>query len=117
MIVGIDHIEIVVRDIDEMAELFGKIGFEEIRRTDHHGKAVEMRVPGPDGIVIEFHTGHATEPPGLNHIAFRVDDAAETVAQMRSVGVELADAHIAKNSGRLISTFRDPMHMRWQISE
>ena len=117
MITGIDHMEIVVRDVDEMAEFFGKLGFEEVRRTDHHGSAVEMRVPGPDGIIIEFHTGHPTEPPGINHIAFRVESTQGTVEEFRALGVELQAAHGAQTSGRLIATFRDPLHRRWPLSE
>jgi catechol 2,3-dioxygenase-like lactoylglutathione lyase family enzyme len=117
MITGIDHIEIVVKDIDAMATFFTRLGFTEIRRTDHHGKAVELQVPGAEGIVIEFHTGYPTETPGINHIAFRVDDTVETATQFRELGVDINEPKVAENSGRAIASFRDPMHMRWQLSE
>ncbi|GAA1022668.1 hypothetical protein Aple_092390 [Acrocarpospora pleiomorpha] len=118
MIIGIDHIEIVVADIDAMSTFFQTLGFTEVRRTDHHGQAVEMLVPGTEGTIIEFHTGHATEPPGLNHIAFRVDDCAATVEELRGAGVPIPrDAKVAANSGRLVASFRDPMYQRWQLAE
>jgi 4-hydroxyphenylpyruvate dioxygenase-like putative hemolysin len=36
MIRGIDHIEIIVRDIDESIAFFQKLGFELLTRTAHH---------------------------------------------------------------------------------
>lgn len=117
MIIGVDHLEFVVADIDAVAEFFVKLGFTEVRRTEHHGEAVEIRVPGPEGIILEFHTGLSTEPPGLNHIAFRVDNTQATVEQFAAAGIVIPDAKIADKSGRSISSFRDPSYNRWQLSE
>ncbi|CAG0955394.1 partial methylmalonyl-CoA/ethylmalonyl-CoA epimerase, partial [Anaerolineae bacterium] len=88
MITRVDHIEMVVPDIDIVAEFFKKLGFEEVRRTAHHGSAVEMRLPGQDQVLFEFHTGHATEVPGINHIAFKVEDCQATVAELKAKGIK-----------------------------
>ena len=41
MIRGIDHIELIVRDVEEFVSFFQKLGFELIQRTKHHGDAAE----------------------------------------------------------------------------
>jgi catechol 2,3-dioxygenase-like lactoylglutathione lyase family enzyme len=116
MIRGIDHIEICVRDIDEVAEFYKKFGMEEVRRTEHHGKTVEMRIPGTKTI-FEFHTGKYEELPGINHIAFRVDDVDTEVEELKEKGVEFhTDIILSKGSGRKVCNFRDPMYFRYQIT-
>lgn len=117
MITGIDHIEMVVADVDAAADFFAKLGLVEIRRTEHHGSAVELRIPGAEGIILEVHTGTNIEVPGINHIAFRVDDCVGTVEAARGAGVDVADAKIAQASGRRVASFRDPFYNRWQFSE
>ena len=37
MLQGIDHIEIIVRDLDEYVAYLQKLGFELIMNTSHHG--------------------------------------------------------------------------------
>jgi len=117
VITGIDHIEFVVKDIDEMSQFFSKLGLKEIRRTSHHGSAVEMLVPGSEGTIIEFHTGKPTEPPGINHIAFRVDSCESTADDLISQGVTLDNPPRTGASGRTTTTLRDPMYQRWQLAE
>jgi glyoxylase I family protein len=117
LITGIDHIEIVVKDINEMAEFFTRLGFVELRRTDHHGKAVEMQLPGDNPFVIEFHTGTRTEPPGINHIAFRTTDCAATARELEAQGVPFDSPVKTASSGRVVASFRDPMYMRWQLTD
>lgn len=117
MITGIDHIEICVADIDATAEFFKKLGFVEIRRTKHHGDAVELSLPGENQTVFEFHTGKEEEVPGLNHIAFRVDDVEAAVAELEEKGVKFITSVItAKSTGRKVANFRDPNYTRYQIT-
>ena len=37
MIRGIDHIELIVRDVEEYVAFFEKMGFKVLTRTSHHG--------------------------------------------------------------------------------
>ena len=37
MVLGIDHIELIVRDVDEYVEFYQKMGFKLLLRTGHHG--------------------------------------------------------------------------------
>ncbi|OLO28119.1 hypothetical protein BTR23_18615 [Alkalihalophilus pseudofirmus] len=118
MIKGIDHIEICVGEIDKMADFFKKLGFTEVRRTDHHGGAVEMLMPGEQGIIFEFHVGKAVEAPGINHIAFKVDDIDETYSNLQAVGVEfIAPPKKSSNRGTSMLNLRDPYHMRYQFTD
>ncbi len=118
MILGIDHIEICVKDIDLAAEFFKNMGFTELNRTAHHGGAVEMRVPGDQNILIEFHRGLPTETPGLNHIAFLVDDMQQTVATLAEKGIEMdAPPKTSSNRGCQMASLRDPAHMRYQFTD
>ena len=116
MITGIDHLEICVADIDAVAEFYKKLGFEEVRRTKHHGDAVELRIPGTKTI-FEFHTGKEEEVPGLNHIAFRVDDIEAAVAELQDKGVTfITPISTAKSTGRSTANFRDPTYQRHQLT-
>jgi len=37
MVLGIDHTELIVRDVDEFVDFYEKLGFEVLLRTGHHG--------------------------------------------------------------------------------
>ena len=37
MITQIDHIEMIVNDVDAHVEFYQKLGFKLLTRTDHHG--------------------------------------------------------------------------------
>lgn len=117
MITRVDHLEICVRDIDAVADLFKKLGFVEIRRTKHHGEAVELSLPGEDQVVFEFHTGKDEETVGLNHIAFKVDNLEEAVAEFEARGVEFSTPiATSRATGRSTCNFRDAAHLRYQLT-
>jgi glyoxylase I family protein len=117
MITRIDHLEICVADIDAVAEFYKKLGFIEIRRTTHHGQAVELALPGENQVVFEFHTGKEEEVPGLNHIAFYVDNMEESVAEFEAKGIKfITPISTAKSTGRTTCNFRDPTHQRHQLT-
>jgi glyoxylase I family protein len=118
MLKKVDHIAICVKDVNVMADFFRKLGFEEVRRTDHHGGAVEVRLPGEDQILFEFTTLRSSENPGVNHIAFLVEDCQEAAEELKSQGVALdSEPHKVESSGRFIASFRDPYGFRLQITE
>ncbi len=118
MLRRVDHVAMCVPDVDEMAEFFKKMGFEEVRRTDHHGGSVEVRLPGEDQVVFEFTKLGTTENPGVNHVAFLVDDCGAAVAELKGKGIKFdSEAHLVQASGRVIASFRDPHGFRLQVTE
>ena len=117
MITGIDHIEIIVRDLDEFVAFYEKLGFKVVRWTDHHGKSVEMQVPGDNQPVFEIHQLIGEENPGINHISFRVVDIDATHADLKAKGVVFQrDVH-QSSTGRKNALLRDPDGWRLQLSD
>jgi catechol 2,3-dioxygenase-like lactoylglutathione lyase family enzyme len=118
MIIGIDHIEIIVRDVKEFVDFYQKMGFELLSWTEHHGGSAEMRVPGPGEIILEIHTLTGEENPGVNHISFRCDDVAQTHADLSSKGISFSrGVHESPTTGRKNCLLRDPDGWRLQLSD
>ena len=72
MVLGIDHIELIVRDVEEFVEFYEKLGFEVLLRTWYHGGSDELKLPGEHQPVLELHSATGEESIGENHIAFKV---------------------------------------------
>jgi glyoxylase I family protein len=118
MLKRVDHIAVTVPNVNAMAAFFKRMGFEEIRRTDHHGGAVEVKLPGEGQVVFEFTTLRGTENPGVNHVAFQVDDCERAVAELQANGIAFDSvAHTVPETGRVIASFRDPLGFRLQVTE
>ena len=116
MIGEIDHIEIEASDAAEMADFLKKLGYEELRRTEHHGGSFEL-VPGDgDGPLFEVHTVEGEEVPGINHVAFTVDDVEATTEMLEAADVDaLVGPYLVEKTGRTITNFRDPDGRRFQV--
>lgn len=118
MIRGIDHIELVVRDVDQFVAFFQRLGFELVRRTEHHGRSAELKLPGLDQPLFEIHQVQGEENPGLNHIAFACDDIAATHQALVTQGVVFESApHPIPASGRIVANLRDPDGWRLQLTD
>lgn len=116
MITGVDHIELVVRDVEQFVALFEKMGFEVILRTPHHGGSAEVKLPGDGQTIFELHTVEGEENPGMNHIAFVCDDLQATYEALSKQGVAFArPPHLVPATGRVIANFRDPDGWRLQL--
>jgi catechol 2,3-dioxygenase-like lactoylglutathione lyase family enzyme len=123
MILGIDHIEIIVHDLDVHVSFYEKLGFVVLKRTTHHGGSVEMKLPGDHQVVLELHQVGAEEVCGVNHIAFGVHDVAETKQQLVSSGVRFehnppkyGGPVLATSTGRWLANFRSPDGGRLQLA-
>ena len=116
MIRGIDHIELIVRDVDEFVGFFQAMGFEVILRTAHHGGSAELKLPGEDQPVFEIHTVAGEENVGVNHIAFKVDDVRGSYGELMGKGIKFArEPALVQATGRTIANFRDPDGWRLQL--
>ena len=116
MIRGIDHIEIIVRDVDEYVGFLEKMGFKVLTRTSHHGSSAELQLPGENQPIFEIHQVGGEENIGVNHIAFKVDNAQETYAELQGKGVKTMRApNFVPATGRTTVNMRDPDGWRMQL--
>ncbi|WP_042662812.1 VOC family protein [Haloferax sp. ATB1] len=115
MLGKIDHIEIEASNAEEMAGFLKKLGYEELRQTEHHGTSYELQPADGDGPIFEVHTVEGEEVPGINHIAFAADDVEGVAEDLREEGVEnVVDPYYVEKTGRTICNFRDPDGRRFQ---
>ena len=115
MIQGIDHIELIVRDFEEYVAFMKTLGFEELTRTSHHGQSVELKPPGENQPIFEIHQATGEEVIGVNHIAFRVDDANAAHEALRPTGIDLRTPNFVESTGRTTVNLRDPDGWRMQL--
>ncbi|HET7288986.1 MAG TPA: VOC family protein [Thermodesulfobacteriota bacterium] len=114
MPLAIDHINIVVSDLEKSVRFYTELlGFNESKRAHLEGEWIESIV-GLKGVIadVAFIVAPAGEPriellcykiprgeqvpanslantPGLRHIAFRVDDINAAIEKLKSGGVKL----------------------------
>ena len=118
MITQIDHIEIIVRDVEAHVAFYQKLGFKLLMRTDHHGGAAELQLPGPNQPILEIHTVQGEENIGINHIGFQADDVIKTYNEISSRGIRFnGEPYRNKHTGRANVRFRDPDGWRLQLSD
>ena len=116
MVRGIDHIEIIVRDVEEYVAFFQKLGFKLLTRTSHHGASAELQLPGDNQPIFEIHQVSREENIGVNHIAFKVDNAQEAYADLQGKGLKgMREPNYVVATGRPTVNFRDPDGWRMQL--
>jgi len=118
MITQIDHIEMIVKDVDAHVEFYQKLGFKLLTRTDHHGGSAELQLPGPNQPILEIHTVLGEENIGINHISFQAEDVFETHAELQAKGIVFnSEPYRNKHTGRGNVRLRDPDGWRLQLSD
>jgi methylmalonyl-CoA/ethylmalonyl-CoA epimerase len=104
MLSAIDHVGVAVEDIDAALALYeGSLGLPLVHREtvpeqgveaallDVGEAHVELLAPlDPDTAVGKFLARHG---PGLHHVAYRVDDVAQTLSELAAAGMQLIDQH------------------------
>lgn len=116
MVRGIDHIELIVRDVEEFVSFFEKLGFKVLTRTAHHGASAELQLPGENQPIFEIHQVGGEENIGVNHIAFKVDSAQQTYDELQRKGVKgMRAPNYVVATGRTTVNFRDPDGWRMQL--
>lgn len=118
MITGIDHIELIVRDVKAHVEFFQKMGFELVTWTDHHGGSAELKLPGENQPIFEIHALLTEENPGINHISFKCEDIDATHKTLTERGISFYEPpQPSPSTGRRNALFRDPDGWRLQLSD
>ena len=115
MIRGIDHIELIVRDLDEYIEFLESLGFKLLTRTSHHGDSAELQAEGEGQPIIEVHQVGGEEVIGVNHIAFRVDDVKKANDALAKTKIKFAKPNYVESTGRTTINLRDPDGWRMQL--
>jgi catechol 2,3-dioxygenase-like lactoylglutathione lyase family enzyme len=118
MITQIDHIEMIVKDVDAHVDFYQKLGFKLLTRTDHHGGSAELQLPGPNQPILEIHTVLGEENIGINHIAFQAEDVFESHRELTAKGIQFnSEPYRNKHTGRGNIRLRDPDGWRLQLSD
>lgn len=118
MVTQIDHIELIVRNVEKYEEFFTALGFEVVTRSNHHGGSIELQLPGPNQPIFEIHKVTGEEVLGVNHIALRVEDVNETHELFKERGFEIIGApRFSTHTGRTNMNGRDPDGWRIQICD
>jgi len=104
MLGAIDHVGVAVEDIDSSLALYrDSLGMALVHREtvvsqgvdaallDIGDSHIELLAPlGPETPVGKFLSKRG---PGLHHVAYRVDDVAETLSALAAAGMRLIDEH------------------------
>ena len=103
MLGRIDHIGVVVEDLDDAIALYAdRLAMPEVHRETVEAQGVEavlldigdghvelLKPLGPDTPVGKF---LERKGPGLHHVAYAVDDIDATLEALKGAGIELIDA-------------------------
>lgn len=102
MFTHVDHIGFAVRNIDEAvafyAEKFGVTEWDRIDVPERHtsvavawvgGQMLELIAPSSEQAAFAKYL--AEKGPGMHHMAYRVDDIAAELAELKARGVQLID--------------------------
>lgn len=111
---GLDHIHFIVKNLEESICFFELLGYKLKERTTHMGKSCLMQLP-KGGVYIELQEAKNIENPGLNHIAFLVEDLDVLLNNPRLKGISIQGPVINKITGRRVATLRDTHGFLWQL--
>ena len=113
----IDHLAFRVTDIDKASVLMQQLGYVEMRRTNHHGGAVDMENPRQPGLTLEFTLirKERNEKPGFDHACFKLD-GQEQLDELVAAGFP-ATGKTSKvpGSGRVDESWKDYDGIKWQF--
>jgi catechol 2,3-dioxygenase-like lactoylglutathione lyase family enzyme len=136
-----DHVGIVVEDLEAATEFFVQLGLELQGDGSGEGPLVD-RIVGLEGVhsdfaflqtpdghgrleLIKFHSpshqgDHRPEPPntpGLRHLTFAVDDIAAAVADLQARGTELVGELVRYENSYWLCYVRGPEGIIIELAE
>lgn len=113
MLNGIDHIDIVVEDPEQMATFLGGLGFVEVRRTSAARGSIELRFPGEGNQpLIELTPARradgSTLKTGLRHMALRCSNLEDLRTLLKQQGIAFtSEPRVVGDTGRLLANILD----------
>lgn len=117
MITGIDHITIVVKNLEKSEEYFKKLGFEVYsRQKPPSGKGDIVRIRS-GGVLIDLHTLDV-HLGSKGHVAFSVDDVDKTYEEMKARSVKFSGRppSLSHSGRRLVALEKDPDGNEWHLA-
>jgi catechol 2,3-dioxygenase-like lactoylglutathione lyase family enzyme len=140
-VLRLEHVGVVVGDLDEAVAFFADVGLELDGRMSVGGEEVD-RIVGLEGVqndvammrtpdghgkleLISFHTPpspagdpHApSNAPGLRHLLFAVDDIGATVARLQARGAELVGEVVDYGGSYRLCYIRGPEGIIVELAE
>lgn len=120
-ITGLDHVDLVVADPEQMASFLAGAGFTVLRRTEGGRGSVEMTFPG-GGMVLELTPATRADgsqlEPGLRHMALRCDDLDAAIRDLEAAGYRFTGpARTIPDTGRRVANVTDPDGRVLQFTE
>lgn len=126
---AVHHIAIIVSDIEAAKDFYvRKLGFEVIRenyRKSRQDWKLDLRL-GEGENAVELEIFAELNPPkrvnrpeacGLRHLAFRVDDVAEAVEDLKSRGIECEPIRYDEYTRKRMTFFFDPDGLPLELHE
>jgi glyoxylase I family protein len=123
---GIHHVAIICSDYERSKRFYTEVlGFSmisEIYRKERNSYKLDLRV-GECSQIELFSFPNAPqrvsypEACGLRHLAFEVDNIAEMVGYLKSVGVEVEEIRVDEVTGKKFTFFQDPDALPLEIYE
>ena len=116
MLINIDHIDLLVPDVEATVTFLKSLGLVEKRRSAPPRCSVEMQIPGEQQVVIELRPGCECKTT-LNHIAFKID-CENTIECLEYSGIKFGKKHsLIKDTGRTVSNVQDYSGQSWQLTD
>ena len=126
---AIHHVAIIVSDIEAVKDFYvKKLGFEVIRenyREQRNDWKLDLRI-GDGAEAIELEIFAELNPPkrvtrpeacGLRHLAFRVEDIEEAVAELEKCGIECGPIRYDEYTQNRMTFFFDPDGLPLELHE
>lgn len=126
---AVHHIAIIVSDIEAAKDFYvRKLGFEVIRenyRESRQDWKLDLRL-GEGENAVELEIFAELNPPkrvnrpeacGLRHLAFRVEDVAEAVEDLKSRGIECEPIRYDEYTHKRMTFFFDPDGLPLELHE
>ncbi len=126
---AIHHVAIIVSDIEAAKDFYvKKLGFEVIRenyREQRNDWKLDLRIgDGAEAIELEIFAElnplkRVTRPEacGLRHLAFRVEDIEEAVAELEKCGIECEPIRYDEYTQNRMTFFFDPDGLPLELHE
>ena len=122
----VHHIAIICTDYQKSKRFYTEIlGFDilnEVYREQRESFMLELGLNGQ--YVIELFSfpnppkrPSRPEAAGLRHLAFEVDDVAETKKELEAYKIKVEDIRIDEYTGKRFTFFEDPDHLPLEIYE
>ena len=119
MFTYVDHLGFAVREIEEAIEFYSRAfdiaGWERIAMPERHMAVAVARVGdtlleliAPTSEEATFAKFLRERGPGMHHVAYRVDDIAAALAEVKARGVQLIDEQPRPGRHNTLTAFLHP---------